>query len=94
MAIKVIRICDKCKKKYKQIIDKLEINTVKYDIDFICSDCILKEQKEQKEDEQKEDEQNAEQCLIISQILKVKYIGTLNNIQEVINKRRIKLIEC
>lgn len=51
MAIRVIRICDECKKEYKQIIDKQIIDTINreitYKIDFLCSDCVLIKAKQE-----------------------------------------------
>jgi hypothetical protein len=42
--IEVVRICDLCKSRHKQIIDKTRIEfnmNVEYSINFICSDCII-----------------------------------------------------
>ena len=52
MAIKVIRICDKCGLEYPQSISPFfgyETKEKEYTcpIDFVCSDCILKEYKRQ-----------------------------------------------
>ncbi len=42
MAIKVIRICDRCKKEYEQTINENQEEFI-CPIPFICSDCILTE---------------------------------------------------
>ncbi len=38
--IRVIRICDKCGKDYEQELPP-DSEFVRYEIDFICSDCFL-----------------------------------------------------
>ncbi len=43
MAIKVIRICDLCGSEHKQFAVKSDenIKLVEYDVNFLCSDCLL-----------------------------------------------------
>ena len=42
MAIKVIRICDKCGGEHEQIIEPTQ-ETYECPVAFECSDCILEE---------------------------------------------------
>lgn len=49
MAIRVIRICDQCKKEYEQNLDHLFGEcVVTYRLKFYCSDCLLEYLREKR----------------------------------------------